>query len=66
MALREPLLLPALALAAGVALSSAVEFGAGEAAAVSGIMANAGLTPAAPVRADLAGIPRALTLAISS
>lgn len=35
MALREPLLLPSLALAAGVALSSAVAFGAGEAAGLA-------------------------------
>lgn len=51
-------------LAAGGVL--VVELGAGQLAAVSGIMANAGLTPAGLARADLAGMPRALTLAISS
>ena len=51
-------------LAAGGAL--VVELGAGQLAAVSDIMANAGLTPTAPARADLAGIPRALTLAVLS
>ncbi len=43
-----------------------VELGAGQLAAVSDIMANAGLTPAAQARADLAGIPRALTLVVAS
>ena len=43
-----------------------VELGSGQLAAVSDIMANAGLTPAAPAKADLAGIPRALALSVSS
>ena len=43
-----------------------VELGSGQLAAVSDIMANAGLTPAVPARADLAGIPRALALSVSS
>ena len=43
-----------------------VELGSGQLAAVSDIMANAGLTPAAPAKADLGGIPRALALSVSS
>lgn len=39
-----------------------VELGAGQLAAVSDVMANAGLGPVGPVRPDIAGIPRALTL----
>ncbi len=43
-----------------------VELGAGQLAAVSGVMANAGLEPAGPARRDILGIPRALTLAVLS
>jgi len=43
-----------------------VELGAGQLAAVSDVMANAGLVPLGPVRPDIAGIPRALTLAVLS
>jgi release factor glutamine methyltransferase len=42
-----------------------VELGFGQLADVCNIMANAGLAPAGPARADLAGIPRALTLVLS-
>jgi release factor glutamine methyltransferase len=38
----------------------ALEIGAGQAGAVTAVFEAAGLTPAAPPRADLAGIPRAL------
>jgi release factor glutamine methyltransferase len=43
-----------------------VELGFGQLAAVSDVMANAGLAPKGPVRADIAGIPRALALAVLS
>ena len=43
-----------------------VELGFGQLAAVSGVMANAGLAPKGPARPDIAGIPRALTLAVLS
>ena len=43
-----------------------VELGAGQLAAVSDVMANAGLGPSGPVRPDIRGIPRALTLAVLS
>ena len=43
-----------------------VELGLGQLAAVSGVMANAGLAPKGPVQPDIAGIPRALTLAVLS
>jgi release factor glutamine methyltransferase len=43
-----------------------VELGFGQLAAVSDVMANAGLAPKGPVRADIAGVPRALTLAALS
>jgi release factor glutamine methyltransferase len=46
--------------------SLVVELGFGQLAAVSDVMANAGLAPKGPVRADIAGIPRALTLAVLS
>jgi release factor glutamine methyltransferase len=38
-----------------------VELGAGQAAAVVGLLAGAGLSTETPVRPDLAGIPRAMT-----
>jgi len=43
-----------------------VELGAGQLAAVSDVMANADLELAGPARCDIAGIPRALTLAVLS
>lgn len=43
-----------------------VELGAGQLSTVLNIMANAGLTPMGPPRADLAGISRALILSVSS
>jgi len=43
-----------------------VELGFGQLAAVSDVMANAGLAPKGPVRPDIAGVPRALTLAVLS
>ena len=46
--------------------SLVVELGFGQLAAVSDVMANTGLAPKGPVRADIAGIPRALALAVLS
>jgi release factor glutamine methyltransferase len=43
-----------------------VELGAGQLAAVSDVMANAGLGLAGPARKDIRGIPRALTVAVLS
>lgn len=56
----------AIAAAAGALLAPAgrliVELGAGQEAAVSALFAAAGLILAAPVRKDLAGVPRALSV----
>ena len=43
-----------------------VELGFGQLADVCDIMANAGLAPSSPARADLTGIPRALILSVLS